>query len=343
MKIAALVLSYNDAHHLKDCYDSLSSQTEAPIIFHIDNASPDGAVSIVEKNYPEVKILKMGANLGFATAYNRAIDIVFREIPDLDAVLLLNSDTFSDKKMIEELSVQYQNLKSSDRNIGLVQPAVLLFDEPALVNTIGNTLHFLGFGFCKNLRSAYKANSPSKILSVSGCAMLVSREYYNRIGGFDDAFYMYCEDQNYSWRGLMQGFNHYVTPSSIVYHKYKFSNSNLRWYNSEKNRLIMLLTNLEAVTLIKLLPAIIVLEPLIIVFGLLKGFGGAKLRSLFYVLSNLPSILKLRRDRQLTRTVSDNDLLPMFDSELIFGPVTNPLIEKVINPCLRGYKQLISR
>lgn len=336
-KVSILVLCTNEKHFLDDCLSSLLNQDyKNKEIILLDNASNDGSVDFVKKNYPGVKIINLGSNLGYAKGNNVGIKLVFKK-RKADLCLVINADIKAENKMLSEM-VNTWIIGNKSEKIGLIQPVVLLFSKKDRINTIGNTIHYLGFGYCKDLNKKYKkVSKDQKIVSASGAALMISRDYYNYVGCFDEDFFMYNEDQNLSYRGLMLGYKHLLSAKAVIYHKYNFHRRPFKMYHSEKNRLMILFENYEKKTLILLMPIFLLNELMLIVYSVFNGWFFLKLKSYWYVLSHWSQIIQKRNYIQSVRDASDYNLFLIMESDLDFDVINNWIIKNLINPLYRFY------
>jgi GT2 family glycosyltransferase len=342
-QVAVLVCCLNQRHFLPDCFNSLREQDYARFrTYLLDNASSDGSAEYVEATHPECTVLRLGGNLGFATANNLGMKRAFAD--GADCCVLLNSDTCSDRSMLSALVASYSAQPKPGVSVGLVQATVLLFESRDRVNTTGNALHYLGYGFC---RDYFKVHAPDaedrRILSASGAAVLVPRRYYETVGGFDDEFFVYNEDQNYSWRGLLQGFTHFVSAKAVVYHKYSYREHGFKMYHSEKNRLMMLMENYSARTLAVLFPMLALNEAMILVHAACNRWLGAKLRSYGYVLGALRLVGRKRRGIRARRAIADAVIFREMDAELDFHAYRGVLVRRVVSPLMKAYHGFAKR
>jgi GT2 family glycosyltransferase len=342
-QVAVLVCCLNQKHFLPDCFRSLRDQDYARSrTYLLDNASSDGSAEYVEAEYPECTVLRLGGNLGFATANNLGMQRAFAD--GADCCVLLNSDTCSDRSMISALVASYFVQLKPGVSVGLVQATVLLFEHRGRVNTTGNALHYLGYGYCRDYFKVYEPQAEDRrILSASGAAVLVPRHYHESIGGFDDEFFVYNEDQNFSWRGLLRGFTHFVSAKAVVYHKYTYREHGFKMYHSEKNRLLMVLENYSARTLVVLSPMLLLNEAMIMVHAVCHGWLDAKLRSYGYVLGSLRLIARRRWEIGATRTVGDAVIFREMDAELDFHAYRGVLVRRVVSPLMKAYHGLAKR
>ncbi len=337
-RVSVVVLSWNSIHHMEMCMKSLQNQTYQNLkICLYDQASTDGTVEYVKKHFPKVEITVFPENLAYARGNNLAMEKEFNA--GADFCILLNDDTESDPDMVTSLIKTYQNGGSS---IGLVQPVVLLYEDRKIINTIGNAIHYLGFGYCKDYKKQYRPLEKDKqILSASGVALLVSKEYYSFVGSFDEDFFMYMEDENYSWRGLLKGKTHILSSQSLVYHKYSFKRNEHKIYHAEKNRIMIVLENYTLKTLVYMIPILIVNEVIAVTYSIFGGYFRRKMSSYAYILTHLKEIFKKRRIVQKTRIVNDKIILRRFESDLLFEEMKNPLLLYIVNPLYRLYYKLL--
>lgn len=341
-KVAIILLCLNEKHFLKECLDSLISQTYKNItIYLVDNNSDDGSVAYVKKNYPMVSVIQNSSNVGYAKGNNIGIEKAFRE--GADFCIAINTDTKADKKLVNELLKTYYDKSKSNVKLGLIQPVVLLYDKPNLLNTDGNAIHFLGFGYCKDYLQTYKLFKIDKeIISASGACLFISKEYFISVGKLDDDFFLYNEDQNLSWRGTLKGYHHFLSKKAIIYHKYNFNKQHsLKMYHSEKNRLMILLENYSLKTLLLLFPILIINELFILVYSIASGWILLKLKSYLYIFRNLKTISAKRSKIQSSRLVVDRKIMEAFDSTLDFVVFNSYIVRHIVNPIFRTYYNFI--
>lgn len=316
-EVAILIPNYNQKHYLRSCFQSLRNQTTHPDgIYYVDNASTDGSLELVQKNYPHVKVLKNSSNRGFAIAVNKGMRKVFRD--GFRFCILLNPDVILHKDALRELLISYKTA-SKEKNIGLIQPVLLLQKKRHLINGIGNAIQYLGFGYCRDYLRRYRYMKKDKeIVFASGAVMLIAKDFYTKLGLLDDSFFLYCDDQDYSWRGLVAGYAHLLSVKALAYHDYSFGRYESKMYHFEKNRWTMLLKNYSMKTLILLSPVLLVLEIALLIYSLFHGFFVFKMKAYGYTITHLSDIRQKRKKIQKSRTVSDKVLLSRFDSDFDF-------------------------
>ncbi|MFD2572376.1 glycosyltransferase family 2 protein [Spirosoma soli] len=338
-----IIVTYNHIHYLPSLFDSLQQiQHDNYRVLVIDNGSSDGTQDylLTQTNFAEI-ILNQ-ENTGFCGANNQGMERAFNN--GADVCVLLNPDTVVTSYFLKYLEESYLSQRNSGVKIGLLQPVILLKQQPNRINTDGNAIHYLGFGWCKNnrvLKPDYK--NDFTITGVSGACLYVSKPYYKAIGAFNESFFAYSEDQDLSWRGLLQNYKHVCSHEAIIYHDYSFSKSNTKWYHVEKNRLILLFQNYSVRTLLLLSLPLISLELAILAYAVLKGFFLEKWKGYQFIWKNWTVIKTNRKHIEVTRLVTDRDLWPQLDKAFNFSEIQHPLLTWLINPLLRLYAGLIYR
>lgn len=340
-KVVIIIVTYNNQDDIVRCLQSIQNLKYPNFsVTIIDNASNDLTLKKAQKVDSNIFVIKNSSNAGFAKANNQGMQHAFSN--HADYCWLLNPDTEVTPTSLTALIDTHT--KNKEHKVGLIQPIILQLQNKELINTVGNALHYLGFGFCKDNGKKFNQQEfkqDKSIISVSGAAMLVSKEYYQQVGDFNELFFMYSEDQDYSWRGLLHGYNHVLSVNSVIFHNYSFSKNPNKMYHSEKNRMQMLTQNYQSFTLFLLSPIFIFIEGLMIVYSLMNGWFRMKIRSYLYVLRNMYNIKSKRRQIQKKRMISDKNLLPKLEIELSFSELNNVIIEKIINPCLKLYYSLV--
>lgn len=222
MRIALITLYYKQPQYVEACLNSLLSQSHKSMVFVADNASGDGEIERIKSTYPSIITRVMKGNYGYAKTYNIMLAECFGQ--GYDACIAINMDTVADPHMVKELVASYQRAKKSDIKVGLLQPAILLMSDPLKINTIGNAVHWSGFGYCPDYKKPVSIipKEDTVITSVSGCCMFIPKEYFEVAGGFDERYFMYMEDQEYSIRGRSLSYAHLLSTKSRVVHDYTF-------------------------------------------------------------------------------------------------------------------------
>lgn len=345
-KVCIIIPNYNDKKYSDDCFFSLQKINYPKDLYEIvlfDNASTDDSVDCIQKNWPQVKIIKNDRNYGFAQGYNLALEKVLSQ-NNFDYVYLLNHDTQVDPDFLTQAVMQAEN----EPNIGSVQSRIMLWDQKQLVNSLGNEIHFLGFGFCRGYKFKFDQKKfEKKIAYSSGAAVLIKVEALNKVGYFPEDFFMYHEDLDLGWRMLLAGFKNLLVPTSIVYHKFSFSKSIQKYYFMERNRLIVLFKNYKIKTLILVCPALLAMEVGGFVFAIKSGWWKEKLKAYAYFFhsSNWQKIIEGRKKINQIRKVKDKEILKNFVGKILYQEpeMQNFVLEKIANPLFNAYFFLVKK
>ena len=308
-EVAVLVINYNGKHFLKVCLGSLEKQTYRNYqVYIVDNASTDGSIEYVKQHFPWVKIIVFSENLGFAKAYNEATSMI-----NADYAVFLNNDTKVDANWLSEL------VKSAleDESVVVVGSKILFYDRPNILQHAGAKITPIGGGVDVGQYEVdvEKYNKRGFAGAVCGAAMLVRKDEFLKLGGFDDDLFAYFEDIDFCWRVWLQGFKVTYVPSAVVFHRFGGSwgprkNPN-RLFLGQRNRLMNIIKNLEFKNLCKAIPISLgydVLHSLILlVHRNIQGFFAIGRANLWVVL-NLRKMMVKRRIVQSYRKISDRYL-----------------------------------
>jgi GT2 family glycosyltransferase len=226
MHVAVLIVSYRGEPYLRSCLRSIADAAVEGLQLHsvvVDNASPDGTSSLVECEFPQVHLVQSAENRGFAGGNNLGWQYIQEHLPQVQYVMLLNQDATIGPKGIMPL-VQF--LRKHPK-AGSVQPAIMLHDDPHLLNTAGNVSHYLGFGTKTGYRQhMQQALSWAKQIDFpSGCAVLLRADLLKKQGLFADDLFMYLEDAQLGWKLRMLGYENWYLPHTTVLHQYQFSST----------------------------------------------------------------------------------------------------------------------
>ncbi len=323
-KLAIILLNYKyyAKKYLVDCLESIRKQDYLGEIklYIVDNSSSEESFSFLREKAPEAVIIRNKKNDGFAKGNNDAMKKAMED--SCEYVVLFNMDTTVDSRAVSELV----KMAESDNKIGAVQSRLMLFGEDNLVNSLGNSTHFLGFGFCQDYRSNYskiKIEDGADIFYPSGAAVLFKKEVLQEVGLFDEKYWMYNEDQDLGWRIWLRGYKCVLSLNSVVYHKYEFSKSISKYYFMDRNRIITSLKNYKTISLILLLPAFLLMELGLLFFSIFNGWFIKKIRVYLYFLNPFSwfYILRERRKIQKNRKINDSELLKIISGKISYQEV----------------------
>lgn len=214
--IKIIIPNFNGEPHLKECLDSLRKQTFKEFsILLVDNNSIDNSVNFVKQEYPEVEVLQLQNNEGFAKAINEGIKKTLSD-EKIKYFILLNNDVKCDENFVLEL------FKSSKiKGVGAVAPKMLNYFNPRLIDSVGDGFNKWGhpIGRGSNQPDSDKYNKSIFVTGVCAGAALYTKEIFEKVGFFDEDFFAFFEDVDFNLRLQSAGYKCYYNPKAICYHK----------------------------------------------------------------------------------------------------------------------------
>ena len=331
-KTTAIIVNWNDKNVIGECIQSLLNQDQSEIdIIISDNGSNDGSIDFIREQFPSVQIIRNGENLGFGSAVNKGLSAAKG-----DYLIFLNSDLILDPKCIGVLAM----FLDSDSSAGGAIPKILYHDQRGIINSLGVLINYTGIAY-PNLLGQKDPGSVEVFESACGGIFMLRREVYNAVGGFDEDLFLYHEDHDLSWRIRLAGWKLKVIPNATMYHHYHFNKGVKKFYSSEKNRLYILLKNMEFKTLTLISPAMILIEFSQWVHAAINGWFLLKIKSYFEILNLLPKILLKRRKLKSLRKTPDSEIIRIYQGTLTVSGMKNPLLTHVLSPILNIYWKLI--
>jgi hypothetical protein len=344
-KVAVILVNYKDyaKKYLPECLASLRNQSypkDSFKIFIVDNATTPETEKYLREAAPEAEIIPDKRNTGFALGNNLAMERALAA--NCDYTVLFNMDTIADPDWLRELV----SAAEADKDVGAVQSLIRLHPETDKINSLGNQLHFLGFGFCEGYgekNSDLKSPVQRPFFYASGAAVLYSTKVLREVGIFDPEFFMYHEDTDLSWRIRQAGYQIVLAEKSAMFHKYQFSRSILQFYYMERNRLIMMFENYRLGTLILIFLPFLVMELGMLGFAALRGMFWSKLKvyGYFFHFKNWQRMIKNKKAKAKLRKVSDRELARLIVGKLEFQEIANPILKYLVNPVFNLYWKII--
>lgn len=226
IKLSVIIVNYNVEYFLEQCLNSCrkAMQNVSCELFVVDNNSIDGSVEMVRNKFPEVHLIANTDNAGFSKANNQAMRIANGEY-----VLLLNPDTVVEEDTFEKvvhfmdthpdaggLGVRMLDGKGKflpESKRGLPTPSVAFYKIFGISRLFPKSKRFgryhLGY------LSEFETN---EIEILSGAFMLMRKEALDKVGLLDEAFFMYGEDIDLSYRIILGGYKNYYFPETRIIH-----------------------------------------------------------------------------------------------------------------------------
>lgn len=219
-KVSIIIVNYNGINDTLECLNSLKSLSYPNCeVIVVDNASQDAssALNKIYNDFPNVKIISLGQNLGFAGGNNIGIDYALKQ-QKAEYVLLLNNDTTVApdflKKMIE--------VGESDKKIGVVGAKIYYYNDRTRIWYNGGHFSWTDGGEHEECNQIDANQNDAKIKPtnfITGCAILIKAETILNISLMDESFFMYYEDIDWSLRAKEAGYNIVVATDAHIWHK----------------------------------------------------------------------------------------------------------------------------
>lgn len=255
--VTVIVLNYNGLKHLKDCFSSLT-QTDYPAerleLMLVDNASTDRSIEYIQTHYPQVRIVCTEENVGFGSGNNLGA----REATG-QYVVFLNNDMWVDTQFIRELVKAIQ----SAPDVVCAGAKILNWDGTRF-DFAGSAAHFAGYAYQVGMGKPFTPDQFAEIqpiLFACGGAMMIDRQVFLNVGGFDDDYFAYYEDLDLGWRLWLLGYRVLFTPDAIAHHRHHGTIGSFAEYRRrvlfKRNALYSVIKNYSAENLGKVLPAIL--------------------------------------------------------------------------------------
>ncbi len=211
--VSVVILNWNGKDFLRECLISFRVvRKPSHEIIVVDNASTDDSVEMVKKKFPWVRIIARKTNEGFAGGNN----IGWRAARGR-YVLFLNNDTVVTPNFLSPLVATLDQ----DPAIGCVQPEMRVMKNKLLLDTAGSYLTPTGFLYHFGYRKPFRLLQYRKsryIFSAKGACMLIPKLVLQKIGGFDEDFFIFFEETDLCHRIWLAGYSVVYDPASFIYH-----------------------------------------------------------------------------------------------------------------------------
>jgi len=234
MLVSIIIVNYNGKNYLEQCLNSLKKVdfNDFEIIL-VDNNSTDDSLEFVKNNYPSIIIVKLDKNRGFAEPNNMGAKIAKGKF-----LLFLNNDTVVTPNFITKLA----DVLKKNPKIAICQS--LLLKPDGSIDSSGDFIDKIGIVY----NSKTRIKEIREISTPRAASMMIRKEIFSKLGGFDEKFYFSFEDVDLGWRTWILGYNVVVVPESVVYHSVGKTTHKLKpeaAFHGLKNQLSMKITNFE--------------------------------------------------------------------------------------------------
>ena len=256
MKTAVVILNWNTEGFLREFLPGLlrsCKKVEEAKVIVADNASTDGSLKVMEEEFPQVRTLRFGKNLGFTGGYNRAFAEI-NDSPDApEYFLLINSDIEVPEDWLGPL-VEWMD---THPECGACAPKLHSWQDRNLfeyAGAAGGYIDRFGYPFCRGRimgkveTDKGQYDSPADVFWATGACLMVRSSVYKMLGGLDERFFAHMEEIDLCWRMQLEGWKVTVVPQSAVYHVGGGTlpaTSPFKLFLNYRNNLLMLSNNLS--------------------------------------------------------------------------------------------------
>ena len=209
--IAVVILNYNGERLLPSCLAAVAAQTHAPAeILVADNGSRDRSLAHVRAHHPDVAVVELGRNHGFAGGANRGVAAT-----GAPWVCVLNSDATPAPDWLAQLTAAPRD----ERTWAL--GSVLVSAASGRIESAGDQYAPAGYAY-KLLRDRpleELPGEPYRVFAAPGAAPLFRRDVFDALGGYEERFFLYYEDVDLAFRAVLAGYHALLVPTARVVHR----------------------------------------------------------------------------------------------------------------------------
>lgn len=318
--VLVVLVARDAARWLRECLQSLATQSHGRLgVVAVDNGSTDGTRELLEQALGEQRVLRLPEDRGLAGAVRTAFELPAAAAADY--VLLLHDDTALAPDAVARMVEAAEGLLGVER-VGVVGPKVVDWEDPRLLREVGRSTDRFGHPYTPlqdGERDQGQYDRVLEVLFVSSCAMLISREAWQRTGTFDERYAGHHDDLDFCWRARLAGFRVLMTPLARARHRgasargervQEHRRRSTRYY-AERAGLASMLKDYGLLTLLWLLPVYVLLGVARLAYlALSRRFEDAfdLLAAWGWNLVHLPGTVRRRVRAQSVRSVRDRSV-----------------------------------
>jgi GT2 family glycosyltransferase len=312
-RVGVVIVDYNDDDLLEKAVRSACEQSYRPHrIFVVDNASSDGSGGRAKRACPQVELLRLDENVGFAAGNNIGIE----RLDDCELIALLNPDAVAERDWLEHLVAA----ASEHPEHASFASTIVRADEPGRLDSAGDVYHVYGTAWPgRRGLPASPAPGPGEVFGGSGAAVLYRRDWLLHVGGFDERYFCYFEDVDLNLRLQVAGGRCLFVPEARVHHVGGVSSDGSRdfvLYHSHRNLVWTFVKSAPPHIFWRYLPMHLLLNVASVVSFSAHGEARPLLRAKRDALLGLPAMMRSRRRVMRTRAYERET----FDRVMRFGP-----------------------
>ncbi len=311
--VSVIVLNYNGQHWLERCLTAIQAQPSGnKELILVDNASTDGSVELVRERFPDVRLLALDRNFGFAGGNNAGARIAGGRY-----LAFLNNDTVPQPGWLNALKAPLER----DPVVALTTSRIVYLHDPSVIDSAGDGYLRAGGAFKRFHGGPFAlGNDSGEVFGACGAACMIRRDVFVELGGFDEDFFMVYEDVDLSYRARLRGHRCAYVADAVVHHAGSgtlrrssaaavfFGQRNLEW---------TYLKNTPFTLLIRSLPSHVLYDGAALLTYGAGGLLGPYLRGKWAALKGLPGLLRKRSVVQSGRLATTRNLWRAMDGNWI--------------------------
>ena len=305
--ISVVIPNWNGEQHLCECLEALKNQTfqDFELVF-VDNGSTDGSVEFVRNFWLAATIVELSDNLGFAAAVNHGIGAAQGEY-----ISLLNNDTCVSPYWLENL----HRAIVENPDIMIFASMLVNYYDHRRIDSAGDGFN-LWLGPYKIGEAALVENYQTRrfIFGACGGAGCYKRELFDRIGMFDEDFFAYFEDVDFSFRANWLGFRCLLVPNAVVYHKVAATSGADRQRREmfdimrRRNYAFLIVKNYPVSFLVQYLPVILIIHGIKLALNVCRCRFSVAFVTQWEILKGIFRMLEKRRKIMMRRSISNSEM-----------------------------------
>ncbi len=306
--VSVVVLTYQSGATLQRCLAALKAQSVQGFeILLADNGSSDGAPQAAAKADPGLTLMNNAGNVGFAAGNNRAAEEARGRW-----LVLLNPDAYPEPDWLE----QFLTAARSHPKVRCFTARQKMAEDPSRLDGLGDAMTGIGFPF----RGGYGLPDPgpmadSEVFSPCGAAMMIDRDLFLGMGGFDESFFCYCEDADLGYRLRLTGEPVVLAAQAVVLHEGSVSTggrrSDFSLFHGARNRMWLYVKDTPLPLLLLTLPFHLLATLAAWIRATVQGHAEPVEQGLEEAIKALPQVWKRRRAVQAARRVSSLKIAAM--------------------------------
>jgi GT2 family glycosyltransferase len=241
--VSGIVVSYDKRDLLVECLrsvgEALGSLEDPSEVVVVDNGSSDGSVELVRDRFPDVSVVALGENRGFAAGVNAGLASATGEW-----ILLINNDATIAPDGVAEL-LRVGRLAP---DIGGVAAQMRFADRPDTINSAGVAVDRLAVVYDRLLGrpAAESETEPIEVFGVCCGGALLRREMLDELGGLDGSLFFALDDGDLAWRARMRGWRFLYAPAAVIHHRHGGTmphGSSAKYFHVGRNRVRIIAKN----------------------------------------------------------------------------------------------------